>query len=331
MNYEEFKSVVENEFMNYMPQDLQHLKLNISPVLKVNETKDALTFWNPNQTGWVSPTIYVNDLYERYKELEEYPRVFQREAEEMSKIIKEPPVSFDLDWKNAKENIVIQLINTEQNKELLKDMPHREFHDLSIVYRWVVGKDEQGIYSAMIKNDHMKSIGLDEDQLYRVAMENYTRLFPPVIRSLDGLVEEILGDYDMPKEVEDLIFPAYSPTGMIWVITNNEYKFGAPSLLYDEVLQRVARRIHSDLYILPSSVHETIAVSCEIGSPETLAEMVNEINMSQVDLAERLSNQVYFYDSKKHTLSMATNTPHKRLDEPAAQPQLIKDSVPWTR
>lgn len=331
MNYEEFKSVVESEFMNYMPEELQHLKLNICPVLRVNETKDALTFWNPDKTGWVSPTIYVNDLYERYKELEEYPRVFQREAEEISKIIKEPPVSFELDWKDAKENIVIQLINTEQNKELLKDMPHREFHDLSIVYRWVVGKDEQGIYSAMIKNDHMKSIGLDEEQLYRVATENYARLFPPVIRSMDDFMEEMFTEYDMPEEVEDMVFSDRTPSAQIWIITNTEQKYGATSMIYDDVLHRVARRMHSDLYILPSSIHETLAVSVNIGDAKALAEMVNEINMSQVDLAERLSNQVYHYDRRKRTLTMATNTPHKRLDEPVAQPQLIKDSVPWTR
>ena len=103
------------------------------------------------------------------------------------------------------------------------------------------------------------------------------------------------------------------------------------TMLYDDVLHRVARRMHSDLFILPSSVHETIAVSVNIGDAKALAEMVNEINMSQVDLAERLSNQVYHYDRKTRKLTMATNTPHKRLDEPAAQPQLIKDSVPSAR
>lgn len=331
MNYEEFKKVVEKEFMDYMPEELQHLELDISPVQRVNETKDAMTFWNPDKAGWVSPTIYINDLYEKYIDLGNYQRIFKREAEEMSKVIKEPPVSFDLDWQNAKENIVIQLINTEQNKELLRDMPHREFHDLSIVYRWIVGKDEQGMYSALIKNDHMKTIGLDEDQLYRVATENYARLLPPVIRSMDDFMEEILMEYDVPEELEDMLFPDHNESGKMWIITNDEKKFGAATMLYDDVLHRVARRMHSDLFILPSSVHETIAVSVNIGDAKALAEMVNEINMSTVKLEERLSNQVYHYDRKNRKLTMATNTPHKRLDEPAAQPQLIKDSVPWAR
>lgn len=187
------------------------------------------------------------------------------------------------------------------------------------------------MYSVLIKNDHMKSIGLDEEQLYRVATENYARLFPPVIRSMDDFIEEMLTEYDVPEESEDMVFSDRTPSAQMWIITNTEQKYGAASMIYDDVLYRVARRIQSDLYILPSSIHETLAVSVNMKDPKELAEMVNEINMSQVDLAERLSNQVYHYDRRKRTLTMATNTPHKRLDEPAVQPQLIKDSVPGTR
>jgi len=43
--------------------------------------------------------------------------------------------------------------------------------------------------------------------------------------------------------------------------------------------------------------------------------MVNEINMSQAPLDERLSNPVYhYYDKNLRKLTLATNTPHKRLD-----------------
>jgi len=331
MNYEEFKNVVAKEFMNYLPEEHRHLEMNICPVQKVNETKDAMTFLDPNKCGGVSPTIYVNDLYESYVELEDYQIVFRRQGEELSNILKKIPVTFELDWQNAKENIVIQLINTEQNKELLKDMPHREFHDLSIVYRWIVRKDEQGMYSALIRNDHMKTIGLDEEQLYRVATENYTRLLPPVIRSMDDFMEEMLMEYNVPEDTADMLFSNQAASEKMWIITNSEKQYGAATMLYDDVLHRVARRMHSDLFILPSSVHETLAVSVNIGNAKALAETVNEINMSQVNLAERLSNQVYYYDRKTHKLTMATNTPHKRLDEPADRPQLIKDRVPWTR
>jgi len=65
----------------------------------------------------------------------------------------------------------------------------------------------------------------------------------------------------------------------------------------------------------PSSVHEVIAVSADFSSPDELAEMVYEINMDQVDINDRLSNQVYCYDKDLRTLRLATDTINKSLDD----------------
>ena len=62
---------------------------------------------------------------------------------------------------------------------------------------------------------------------------------------------------------------------------------------------------------------------CDMGDPYELAEMVNEINMSQVSLEERLSNQVYHYDKDARRLTLATDTPNKRLDGMVAEANLI--------
>ena len=78
---------------------------------------------------------------------------------------------------------------------------------------------------------------------------------------------------------------------------------------------------------MPSSIHEVIAVSTDLGNPNELAAMVAEINMDQVSLQERLSNQVYHYDKDLRVLSMATDTPNKRLDGMAvAEPALIYEA-----
>ena len=102
-------------------------------------------------------------------------------------------------------------------------------------------------------------------------------------------------------------------------------------MLYDDLLQKIAKDMDSDLYIMPSSVHETVAVSVNLGSPYELAKLVNEVNMTGVVLDERLSNQVYHYDKELHKLTMATNTPMKRLDGLVAEPQPVYGSVDRTR
>ena len=102
-------------------------------------------------------------------------------------------------------------------------------------------------------------------------------------------------------------------------------------MLYEEGLHGLAEKLGSDLYIMPSSIHEVIAVSANMGDPNELAEMVAEINMDQVSLDERLSNQVYHYDKDLRKLSLATDTPNKRLDGLVAEANLIYDSKNQSR
>ncbi len=104
------------------------------------------------------------------------------------------------------------------------------------------------------------------------------------------------------------------PEQTMWVISNEKGINGAVSMLYENELHELAESLESDLYILPSSVHEVIAVSSDMGSPEMLAQMVAEVNMQEVALEERLSNQVYHYDKDLRKLTLATDTPNKRLD-----------------
>lgn len=331
MNYEEFKTKVKEEFMNFLPEEYRHLQIDLRPVEKVNVVKDGMTFVNKEKNHWVSPTIYLDDMFQHYQEVGKYQEVFSSVAEVVKKAFNNFPVMEQLDFAEAKENIVFQLINSEQNKELLNNLPHREFHDLSIIYRWIVRRDEDGMQSVVIRNEHIEHLRLSEEQLFKLAVENYKRLLPPTIRSMDEVVKEVFLADGVPEEMVEHMMPEHSVEETMWVISNDIRINGAASMLYDETLQEIAKNMDSDLYIMPSSVHETIAVSANLGDPYELAKMVNEINMSNVDLDERLSNQVYHYDRELHKLTMATNTPIKRLDGLVAEPQLIYGSADRAR
>lgn len=100
----------------------------------------------------------------------------------------------------------------------------------------------------------------------------------------------------------------------IYVISNEQNINGAVSMLYGDNIHELAERTGSDLYIMPLSVHEVMAVQTEGVAPKELAELVEKNNMSRIRLSERLSNQVYRYDKEQRILSLATDTPNKRLD-----------------
>ena len=296
MNYEIFKEVVAEKFMEYMPEQYQGMRLRVEPVNKVNKVLDGITLVGSGAGRNVSPTLYINHMYEHYLETENLQEVLQSAARRMDMAFKEMPEVGDVNLEGAKDNIVFQVINTLQNEDMLRDMPHREFQDLSIIYRWVVKVDENGIQSSAIRNNLAEQLGMNEEQLFKCAVENTRRIFPPTVKSMNDVIREMFISDGMPAEVADMMIGEMPEDKMMWVISNDRGINGAGSMLYEDNLHKLAMKLETDLYILPSSVHECIAVSTNVGDPYELAEMVSEINMGQVALEDRLSNQVYHYD-----------------------------------
>ena len=94
----------------------------------------------------------------------------------------------------------------------------------------------------------------------------------------------------------------------MFVISNKQQINGAVNMMYDDVLSDIAEQVGTDLYIIPSSIHECIAVSCEVISAEALAEMVNEVNADCVKDEEVLSSHVYRFNAQEKTLALADTT-----------------------
>lgn len=326
MNYEIFKEVVAEKFMDYMPEQYQGMRLRVEPVNKVNKVLDGITLVGSGAGRNVSPTLYINHMYEHYLETENLQEVLQSAARRMDMAFKEMPEVGDVNLEGVKDNIVFQVINTLQNEDMLRDMPHREFQDLSIIYRWVVKVDENGIQSSAIRNNLAEQLGMNEEQLFKCAVENTRRIFPPTVKSMNDVIREMFISDGMPSEVADMMIGEMPEDKMMWVISNDRGINGAGSMLYEDNLHKLAMKLETDLYILPSSVHECIAVSTNVGDPYELAEMVSEINMGQVALEDRLSNQVYHYDKDARRLTLATDTPNKRLDGMVAEAQLIYEN-----
>lgn len=325
MDYEIFKEVVKESFLSYMPKGYQDMEVRVTPVDKVNRKLDGLSLLAENEKTMVSPTLYINDMYEKYSKTGDLQATLREAAEAMDEAFREAEVP-PLDISTAKDNIIFQLVNTMQNEDLLKKLPHRDFQDLSIIYRWVVGVEQQGISSVVINNHVAESLGMGEEELFKAAAENTRRILPPVVQSMNEVMRDMFVADGMPKELADLMIGEQEPEMTMWVISNERKIEGAASMLYEDKLHSLAEKVGTDLYILPSSVHEVIAVSVEMGEPEELARMVAEINMDQVDLSERLSNQVYHYDKDLRKITLATDTPNKRLDGVVAEQGLVYEA-----
>ncbi len=85
-------------------------------------------------------------------------------------------------------------------------------------------------------------------------------------------------------------------------------------MFYEDALSGLAEQMGTDLFILPSSVHEIIAVSTDMGDPESLAQMVQDVNGGQVSPEEQLSDHVYRYDAAARNISLADTTMNQLKD-----------------
>ncbi len=154
----------------------------------------------------------------------------------------------------------------------------------------------------------MKVWGVTADEIHELAMKNTREILPITIQSMNELMKEMFGKDGMPDEIADLMFQEMPMNQQMFVISNKSKVNGAASMFYEDALADLADKVGTDLYILPSSVHEVIAVSTDMGTPESLAEMVQEVNGGQVAAEEQLSDHVYKFDSKARTFLLADTT-----------------------
>jgi hypothetical protein len=324
MDFNMFQEVVKDNILNSLPSEYKEASVSVHAVPKVNRTLHALTVMLPDRNK--APNIYLEEMYEHYQQNEDIQTTLAEVADAVVEATKEmSKVNPVLDADKIQDNVVLCLVNSKQNEELLKEVPNRSFQDLSVIYRWVVNMDRDGMQSMIITNDFAAARGFTEEELFQYAVENTKRICPPRVKSMQEVMADLAVEDGMPQELLESmgVFDEIPPEKNLWVITNEMGINGAASMLYEENLHKLAEQIGTDLYLLPSSIHETIAVSVEMGAPEYLAQMVHDVNMTAVTLDERLSNNVYHYDKDLRKLELATDVPEKGLDDVIAEPPMI--------
>ena len=306
MNYESFKNEVEKTFKDYLPERFHEMELEVIPVNKVNGIKDGLIMTEDSQGGKkVSPTLYINDMYEAYAQTGDFEKVMLTAAEGMVNGIAHIPKAMKVAFENVKHNIIFQVVNTAWNEEMLQKIPHREFLDLSIIYRLIISMDDEGVMSTVVHNDLAQNIGMEEQELFECAVKNTCRVFPPSIVKIGEFMKKELVRSGMPHEEADMLYEAMPENDVLYVITNTKSLNGACAILYENNIHELAMKLGTDLYILPSSIHECIALPANITGVHEAASVLKAANISEVSVEERLSDRVYYYDKDTRILALA--------------------------
>ena len=206
----------------------------------------------------VAPTIYLNDFYDAFMNGTDMERIVKQiwaiyEAEVPKGNL---DLSFFTAFQNVKDRICYRLVNLEQNKRLLEQIPHVVFLDLAICFYYSYITEEIGEASILIRNSHMELWGTDTAELMKLATVNTPRLFPAehysILSALEGFLdkkEEITNEERgiCEKELDQL---------PMRVLSNKSRIYGASCVIYPGVLEKLANEIESNFFILPSSIHE---------------------------------------------------------------------------
>ncbi len=250
----------------------------------------------------ISPTIYLNNQFTDYingKSTFSDTVSYVLDTYNKNKIGQSVDMRYFLNYEEIKERVIYKLINTEKNKELLKDIPHIEFLDLSIVFQCLILQEEFGFSSILIHNVHIKLWDISVEKLYEATKENTPRLLPYQIKSMQQVLFEIMKKQNTKEySSEDCI--KHSTNNIPMFVLSNQHKVeGASCILYPNVLHDFADTINSNFYIIPSSIHEVLLLPTKTTEESaSILSMIQEINDTQVSVEEILSYSLYFYDKR---------------------------------
>lgn len=249
------------------------------------------------------PCINLDKYYSQYKSGVDIDILAEKILESCREdsTISTSSISQFKDWENVKPYIYAKLINTHKNLPLLTKIPNRDYLDLSLVYYVRLESSFTEEYAVVqINNEQMQYWGVNEDMLYQSAWSNILNPNEAVVENIANVLSPFFlkNEFKNTDSKEDI---------QMYVLSNRCCMNGAVQMCNRKAVREAAEMLEDDLWILPSSVHEVILLpvcrteDCAAG----LAGIVKEINNTQLEPNEILSNHVYHYSRKTGEITIA--------------------------
>lgn len=287
----EIKSILCNE----------EIKIEYRTVIKNNDVKlQSITICTKKQP--VSPNIYIDDILEDLLENNSQEKI-EKAAYDIIVTYADAMRSKGNDYNHKltteylKSRLYthsyIDIVNKEKNKQRLQNCPYIEYLDLAITYKICVDTLEEGNATVLINNEMLKNFEISKEELHKIALANSEKE-NIITKSMRQVILEITGFMDIGDNL-----PMY--------VIGNDTTLGVNMLYTYKGIKELADKLESDLIILPSSIHEIIAIEYDDCLTVTdLKEMVSSINIEKVPEDEVLSDSVYVYRRENDYIELAS-------------------------
>ena len=323
MDYETFKQEFAEDIKEKLSQKgYGEVETNFHNIEKTNQNYEAISVVPAG--GNIGVNYNIENAFASYEHSGDYEGVLASATGAIASGLDQVPVvnvNALMNYEIMKEKLSVEVISAEVNEELLAKVPHDRIEDLAVVYRFIIESNEDGRASILVNNDLIERMGVTHEQLRADALENSPEIRPAVIQGMNEVMKEMMGPeaYEMfgiPDDTEEMMFIATVP----------DKNSGAGVLAYQDFMDQAAEKIGGDFFILPSSIHEILLVpdDGQKGADELKA-MVMDVNATQVSPEERLSDNVYHYDSKEHIFELAEKFEARQQEKGAAIDEKAED------
>lgn len=277
MTYNEFKTRMTEDVKKYMDGNHPGYEVSLEKVAKVNRDFVEMIAIS-NKDTHEGPAIDVKELWDDAKRRGmSYEEMSREVMKRLDLTLKEVPEVVIDNLNDFKSRAILTLINTEKNQNILSYVPYRAYYEFSIVYRIIVHEDEEATTSGIVTNEMLEKAGYTEEELYKFAYENTRK---------DVNISKMFGMY---------------------VLTTKRGMYGAASILFPEMIKEIADHCGCDLYLIPSSTCEWMAVPVRTisGGAAEVNKMIREANSVTVEEEEILGERCYYYDYKTGEIRVA--------------------------
>ena len=300
MVFQEFISTVARRMEERYKEMGQDYSVTITNRERVNrENSSSIVVKKPGQLQ--QPGIVMNSFYADFSEGKKMDEII----DQLMKTVEEENLGIQLNGSyftkdRILKNIRMELINADRNRELLSHVPHRMVADLAVIYKYIIQDTGEGIIGATLTNHTIAGMGIHEDELFQMAMDNRRENAPYVIGNLEDVIHGLNESLGMEETPEEYGLDSFLDCS---VLTSQDGLFGASCILYPEAVKELAAAKGGNFFLLPSSIHEWLVIP-DVGIYDGLEDIVRFVNQNEVGEEEVLSDHVYYYDVQKQELSI---------------------------
>lgn len=262
-----------------LEQDKEMLKVEYVKNVKNNQVMEGFALHQPGFQ--VSPIVYHEPSWEELSTRELCDFLKEQAWQHALPKVNETFVSAEF-----VKNHICPVLRSRDNLPALKEAGCTTYPYMDMVIVLMVIFDAptgmKGVWRIKVTDEFLDKAGLTSSEAFSCALRNMEQ--NREILPMESLMGELLGAGSEPVEAPGMV-----------VVTNRNREEGASSVLSQQTLLEIRDMLCSKkIAILPSSVHEVIAVpyDTEADLPLFLS-MVQEVNATHVDVSDRLTDSVY--------------------------------------